>query len=257
MSDDQNAFLPINKEIEVAEGVFVRRRELIYKGVASIGLLGFASILNNLQAYAQTTPSGLTSFNDFLKEANPLTKSLIEDTSTGGQDRYLHALASHASKIESVPEPVSWNDSTQSFKPGTFIGFTPGGENFTVLQWRLEPNTEIRLHRHDYGNVVTVGLNGEANVRNFELVGDDVDYSPGKTIKVKKTVDQQLTRGSVNLVSLDKNYIHGFRAGPDGAHGIDITTRIKPKPDHGTPYLGVSDKAEDEFRQIYEAEWQE
>lgn len=245
--------LPKGQEIEVADSIFVRRRDFINFSTRAIGLMGIASLIRG-QAFAQTSR---LSFQDFLKEANPLTASLIEDISTAGQDRYLHSLASVASRLHDIPDPVAWNDSTQSFKPGTFIGFTPGGEKFTVLQWRMEPNTEIRLHRHDYGNVVTVGLNGEARVRNFEIVSTDKNYKPGGTIQVQKTVDQQLSRGKVNLVSLDKNYIHGFKAGPDGAHGIDITTRIKPKPEHGTPYLDVKDMPIDDVRQIYDAEWQE
>ena len=197
------------------------------------------------------------SYEQFLSLANPLAKSLVGDTSTEGQDQYLHSLAAIAARIKTVPEPVAWNDSTQSFKPGTDIGFTPGGDGFTVLHWRMAPNTQIRLHRHDYGNVVTIGLGGDARVENYEIADNDQDYIPGKSFRVRKTVDQQLTPGNINLVSLDRNYIHGFTAGPDGAHGLDITTRIRPKPDHGTPYLSVSSNAADEARQIYEAEWEE
>ena len=121
----------------------------------------------------------------------------------------------------------------------------------------MEPHTQIRLHRHDYGNVVTLGLSGYNRVENYEIVGEDHDYDPGKFFQVRKTVDQQLRRGDINLVSLDRNYIHGFTAGPDGAHGLDITTRIRPKPEHSTPYLSVRGNAVDEFKQIYQAEWED
>ncbi len=46
--------------------------------------------------------------------------------------------------------------------------------------------------------------------------------------------------GSVNLGSLDRNYIHGFVAGPDGARGLDITIRLRPGPEHNTPYLDAA-----------------
>lgn len=241
-------------EIEVADGVFVQRRKFLIGGLSTFALAGLMSSLPLRKVFAQ---SGALSYEQFLSLANPLAKSLVGDTTTEGQDQYLHSLAAIAAKIDSVPEPAAWNDSTQSFKPGTDIGFTPGGEGFTVLHWRMAPNTRIRLHRHDYGNVVTVGLGGDARVENYEIADENQDYVPGKTFRVRKTVDQQLTPGNINLVSLDRNYIHGFTAGPDGAHGLDITTRIKPKPDHGTPYLSVSNKATDEVRQIYEAEWEE
>ncbi len=238
----------MTEEIEVADGFFVKRRKIVFGTAAS---MAFARLFM-MPAAAQ----GTMSYDQFLKAANPLAKSLIGDTSTAGQDEYLHSIAALAARVDAVPDPVAWNDSTQSFTPGTEIGFTPGGESFTVLHWRMAPNTEIRLHRHDYGNVVTLGLGGEARVRNFEVVSENKDYVPGNIIKVRKTVDQQLTAGNINLVSLDRNNIHGFIAGPDGAHGLDITTRLKPRPEYGTPYLGVRTDAEDDIRQIYEAEWQ-
>lgn len=250
MNDNYEELLPLNEEIEVSEGVFIKRRTILTGGLGLIGLAPF------FRAFAQSTSLGQISFDQFLAEANPLTKSLIGDTSTGGQDNYLHALASVASRLESLPDPASWNDSTQSFKPGTWLGFTPGGESFTILHWRLEPHTEIRLHRHDYGNVVSLGLSGDARVKNYEIVSEDQNYQPGKSFRVRKTVDQQLTRGNINLVSLDRNYIHGFTAGPEGARGLDITTRIRPKPEHSTPYLSVRGEAIDDTRQIYEAEWE-
>ncbi len=239
----------MTEEVEIADGIFAKRREFIVGSAASVAFLN----LVNTFAAAQDS----STYQQFLDAANPLAKSLIGDTSTAGQDEYLHSIAALAAHIDAVPDPAAWNDSTQSFTPGTEIGFTPGGESFTVLHWRLAPNTEIRLHRHDYGNVVTLGLGGEARVRNFEVVSEDRDYVPGNIVRIRKTVDQQLTKGNINLVSLDRNNIHGFIAGPEGAHGLDITTRLKPRPEHGTPYLGVRDEALDDVRQIYEAEWQE
>ncbi|HRW29986.1 MAG TPA: hypothetical protein P5227_08315, partial [Emcibacteraceae bacterium] len=237
MSQSEN-----ENEIEVADGVFVRRRTFLIGGLSSTLLGGLMSSIPLRKVFAQ---SDTFSYEQFLSLANPLAKSLVGDTSTEGQDQYLHSLAAIAARIKTVPEPVAWNDSTQSFKPGTDIGFTPGGDGFTVLHWRMAPNTQIRLHRHDYGNVVTIGLGGDARVENYEIADNDQDYIPGKSFRVRKTVDQQLTPGNINLVSLDRNYIHGFTAGPDGAHGLDITTRIRPKPDHGTPYLSVSSNAAD------------
>ncbi|MDA0707931.1 MAG: hypothetical protein O2963_02495 [Proteobacteria bacterium] len=225
------------------------------------GLASATSFLFTENAYSQESgelnkQQSTISFNQFLNQANPLAKKLIGDTSVGGQDQYLHSLASLASRMDNVPDPASWNDSTQSDKPGTYIGFTPGGESFTILHWRMEPHTRIRLHRHDYGNVVTLGLSGDTRVENYEIVSSNQDYIPGNTIQVRKTVDQQLNAGSINLVSLERNYIHGFTAGPDGARGLDITTRIRPKPAHSTPYLTVGKNALDEFKRIYEAEWE-
>jgi hypothetical protein len=46
---------------------------------------------------------------------------------------------------------------------------------------------------------------------------------------VRRTVERWLTPGATNLANLDRNCIHGFVAGPRGARGLDITTRIREK----------------------------
>jgi hypothetical protein len=90
---------------------------------------------------------------------------------------------------------------------------------------------------------------------NYEVIGEP-DYAYGGTFRVRQTVDQLLGPGDVNLVSLQRNYIHGFVAGPDGARGLDITTRLKPRPEHGTPFLDIGAAPVDEFTRTFEASWE-
>lgn len=250
--DNDLSDLPIDEDIEVEPGLIVRRRALF--SIAPATLVGAAAFLTGGPAGAKQARK-IISFERFLEEAKRTAGELISDTSLEGQARYLHALAAIAGQLGKVPEPVSWNDSGQSLTPGTVIGFTPGGDPFTVLQWRMEPGTRIRYHAHTYGNVVTVGLSGAARVKNFEVVGEP-DYAASGAFHVRRTVDQILEPGMTNLVNLERNYIHGFEAGPDGAHGIDITTRIKPRPEGGTPFLEIhEERALNEFQQIFEARW--
>jgi hypothetical protein len=142
-------------------------------------------------------------------------------------------------------------DSGQGETAGTFIGFNPGGEPFTVLHWKMNPRTAIRLHAHTYGNVVTLGLEGDAVVENYEVAGEK-QFASETAFDVRRTRRQWLSRGGVNLVSLERDYIHGIRAGSNGARGLDITTRIRSK--EPTPYLVFRDKA-DASREIRRAHW--
>ena len=149
--------------------------------------------------------------------------------------------------MHSVPVPDKWNSTSQGETPESYrIGFNAGGDPFRVLHWRLEPGAVCWPHAHTYGNVVSIGIEGVAQVRNYEVVGAP-DYTFGGTFRVRQTVDQLLTPGSVNLVSLERNYIHGFVAGADGARGLDITTPLKPRPEHSTPYLSIGKTPVDEF----------
>jgi hypothetical protein len=219
------AELELGEERVVAPGVWVERRGVL-ASVAGL-LLGIPG-----SALAQA-PGADMAYDQFLAEVTPLAKALLADTSIVGQDRYLLTLASVAVRLSDVEQPAM-RDSGQGAGPGTFIGANPGGEVFTVLHWRMEPGSEVRRHAHTYGNVVTLGLAGAARVQNYEVVGAR-DYATAGPFIARKTKDQWLTRHGVNLVNLERDYIHGSRAGPEGARGLDITTRLRPKAP--TPYL--------------------
>ena len=232
------------EEIEVAPGFFVERRSVL------LGICGFLAT-----AWPNVGRSAALSYEEFLAKANPLAQSLIPDKTRAGQDHYLRSLAAIAANLNDAPVPAQWNETNQGDTPESYqIGFNPGGSPFTVLQWRLEPGARCRPHAHTYGNVLTVGLEGVARVSNYEVVGT-ADYGSDKTFKVRQTMDQLLRPGSVNLVSLYRNNIHGLVAGPDGARGLDITTRIRPKPEHGTPFLDIGSSPLRRFERIFEASW--
>ena len=243
---------PIDQEIEVSPGFFIERRSLL----AGLGgmLLGIAPGAKSIANSNEKIGDGL-SFEQFLAQANPVAQSLVGNASLSGQDKYLRSIAALASGLTNVPIPSDWNNTSQGETPESYrIGFNPGGDPFRVLHWRLEPGAICRPHAHTYGNVVSIGIEGIVRVRNYEVVGGP-NYEFGGTFRVRQTVDQLLTPGSVNLVSLERNYIHGFVAGADGARGLDITTPLKPRPEHSTPYLSIGKTPVDEFARTYDASW--
>jgi hypothetical protein len=244
VKSNSRAPLLLNEAVEISPGYIVERRSVL----AGLGALLLAQL-------ALPSRAATLSFADFLAEANPLARELVTDASAEGQDRYLKSIAALAAQLDAVPLPEAFNPTNQGQTPESYrIGFNPGGDPFTVLHWRLEPGAVCRPHAHTYGNVVSLGLEGLVRVSNFEVVGTP-DYAEPGTFRVRQTMDQVLGRGDVNLVSLDRNYIHGFVAGPDGARGLDITTRLRPRPDHGTPFLDIGAVPIDDFLRTYDASW--
>lgn len=219
-------------EKQVAPGLWLSRRSFLAWCSAGLATQAF---LTAADVFAEEPSYG---FDDFLEAANASARELLDDRSAAGQDHYLRTISAHAAGLRDVPLPDQWNDSGQSDGPGTFIGFNPGGIGFVVLHWRMEPGTRIVPHAHTYGNVVTVGLEGVVRVRNYEVVGRR-DYTTDSDFVVCNTIDQALHVGATNLVSLERDYIHGFDAGNDGGRGLDITTRLLPKPEFGVPYLDL------------------
>lgn len=243
MIDENADELPLGRTVRLEPGLRVERRSFLAvtaRALAAVGLVPRT-------AYARLGVRDSISFDEFLAEVLPEARKLVADTSTAGQDAYLTTLARHAVRLGEVQQP-SWNDSGQSLTPGTFIGANLGANGaktdpFVVLHWRMDPGTRIEAHAHTHGNVCTLGLEGEVQVSNFEMLGPR-DFDVAAPFVAKRTVRQALVRGSVNLVSLDRNYVHGTIAGPQGGRGLDITTRIKPRrPD--VPYLRLEGKRSD------------
>ncbi len=250
MGQKSNIQLPIDEEIEVSPGFIVERRSFM----AVFGGMSFAMLPGVIaKAAIEENADKNISFDQFLAEANPLAKKLITDTSISGQDLYLRSIAALTAKLQGIPIPEKFNNTDLGINAEDYkIGVNPGGNPFTVLHWRLEPDAICQPHVHEYGNVVSIGIEGAARVSNY-VSNDTFDYDNNGTFQIKKTVDQLLTAGSANLVPLDM--IHGFQAGPDGARGLDITTRLKAKPKHSTPYLSIATAPTDPFTGTYDASW--
>jgi hypothetical protein len=250
--DESTDELPLGRTVRLEPGLWVERRSFLAATARALAAAGFVPGT----AYARLGAADLVSFDEFLAEVLPEARRLVADTTTTGQDAYLKALARHAVRLGEAPQPT-WSDSGQSLTPGTFIGANLGADGaktdpFVVLHWRMDPGTRIEAHAHTHGNVCTLGLEGEVSVSNFEMRGPR-DFDVTAPFVAKRTVRQTLVRGSVNLVSLDRSYVHGTIAGPRGGRGLDITTRIKPRRP-GVPYLRLERKRSD-GPDLFDAVW--
>ena len=78
-------------------------------------------------------------------------------------------------------------------------------------------------------------------------------FSSKKEFKVQETHNEILTSGRINTLSAKRDNIHTFKAGKDGARGIDITTYHGK--DAGFSFLDIEKKASDKEKRIYKAIW--
>lgn len=220
MDERELGTLPIGEDVEVERGVLVHRRSFFTTAAVAFAAANLPSVAH---ARALDVASDELSYDEFVKQVVPIAQRLVADTSLRGQDVYLHTLASFAARVSKVAMPEM-----RANGAGTFIGANDGGDPFVVLHWRMEPKSVIGTHPHEYGNVVTLGLEGAARISNYEVVGER-DYDSKTSFVVRRTVEQWLTPGAINLVNLERNYMHGFVAGADGARGLDITTRLRER----------------------------
>lgn len=240
--------LRIGESTETAPGVIVERR--CFLKTAAI-LLGAVAIPGLAPLRLGATEHSALSIEEFLAEAVPVAEAMLENPSLLGQDHYLLTIAALAVRLGPVAQPDFRE--TPAAGPGTFIGGSGAANPLVVLHWKMNPGSEIRRHAHTYGNVVTLGLEGATEIDNFEMMGER-DYDSPKPFQVRRTLSQWLTAGSTNLVNLERNYIHGFRAGTEGARGLDITTRIHER--RKTPYLVLGKQIEGDHG-VFEGHWTE
>jgi hypothetical protein len=226
-----------------------------FLGLAALGVVGMRRA-GSLTA-ASAASAGELTYEKFLAEAAPLARELVKDVSRTGEDRYLLALAAHAVRLRDVPVPeMRDNTFDKASKARTWIGANEGSADgldpFVVLHWKLDPGGVIAQHPHLYGNVVTLCLEGDLRVRNYEMV-EEPDFVRAEPFEVRRVNDQVLRAGDVNFVPLTHAYTHGFVAGEKGARGLDITTRTREW--QKTPSLVLSDEPIDEELGLYEGKW--
>jgi hypothetical protein len=237
---------------EVAPGVLVERRSVLWlsASAATAFLLGQAPRLES----GQPRSDGRLDWKEFLDEGVPLARELFQEKSPAGQDAYLQRLAALAVRLKAAPD-------TRLFPYGKLepkVEFAPSfrGVPFLIIQWRMHARAVLPAHCHPSTSVCTLGLEGEARLRNFEIEGEAPAFNSGskRTFLIRETHSQLITAGRVNTLSPTRDNIHYFEAGPDGARGIDITTPYGGNGDFS--FLAFEpDRPKDARRRVFEAAW--
>ena len=192
-------------------------------------------------------------WDDFLKQCVPVAEELHGDSSKSGQEAYLYWLASMSARLRLKEAPRAKLGRYGTLDPPVSFGVSFRGKPFFIVEWRLEPGALLPPHCHPNVSVCTLGLEGEARIRNFEIVGDAPVFSSKQTFQVRETHNEIIAPGRLNTLSAFRDNIHTFQAGNQGARGIDISTYHGP--DVGFSFLDISDRARDAERRIYEAAW--
>lgn len=239
-----HADLPFAQPFSAAPGLVVERRGLLTTVAAACAAAMLPASSSRWRD--RTAPGCGFTIEEFVREVAPVCKELLADTSATGQDRYLLTLAAFAVRLTDVPVP-----DMRQVRAGYRLGDNHGPDPFTVLHWELQAKATIAPHAHTYGSVVTLGLAGSARICNYEVVGV-VDFDTKGPIRVQRVCEQILRPGDVNLVSLERHYVHGFTAGSEGARGLDITTRLREK--RKAPVLQLGDSIDAEAG-VFAATW--
>jgi hypothetical protein len=237
---------------ELAPGVTIERRAIFWAPLAVA-----AAVLRAAQpARAANTPSAAPplDWGDFIHLCPADAAEFARDASETGQDAYLHRIAAWAVRLNAAPDT----------KLGAFPGLDPKvefgpsfrGVPFAVIQWRMAPRAILPAHCHPQASVCTVGIEGEARIRHFEVHGPAPAFDSGtKTpFLMRETRSQIVTPRRISTLSSTRDNIHYFEAGDAGARGLDITTAYGG--DGSFSFVAFQpDKPKDPKKQLFEAVW--
>lgn len=243
---------------EVAEGVTIERRRLLW-------LPALVAAIAGGRAQAQEFPpktgaggslsvqTGPFDWDDFLKQSVPSAMELHRDASAQGQETYLQWLALMAARLRLASIPHAKVGRFETLDPAVYFGPSHLGKPFFIIEWRMEPGAILPPHCHPNASVCTLGIEGEARIRNFELVGQAPEFTSRKSFRVRETHNEIIAPGRINTLSARRDNIHTFTAGKTGARGMDISTYHGP--DVGFSFLEIGGKPTDAESRIYEANW--
>ena len=248
------------QQIEIFPGAVIERRRILW-----LPIIAAAALVSDSAAAQDATkkpeasdnpaprPTGLLDWNEFLKQAVPQAKELHRDSSPQGQDAYLHWLALMASRLQLATIPQAKVGRFEKLDPAVYFGPSHRGQPFFIIEWRMEPGATLPPHCHPNASVCTLGIEGEARIRNFEVVGQAPEFSSRQSFRVRETHNEIITPGRINTLSAARDNIHTFQAGKTGARGMDITS--VHGPDVGFSFLELESKPADAEQRLFEAAW--
>ena len=252
-SDDHCAIHDTELDVEVADGVVVERRSLLWLSLGAVAsLLAGTSPLRGQDAPAaqgQAKPGKLT-FPEFLAEVYPVTQRLI--ASKGEEEEaYLMTVAAALSRLRKPSDPLRAamrQFSQENKKPG---------ERFPLaaVSMRLKAGRGFSHHDHLNYNGVIMGVEGEVRIRNFDFQGDTPPVDSTKTFQIRETRDDLILPGRFSTLGRQRENIHDLVAGKDGARVLDVFTFLAKGAT--SRYLEVEAKPRDAKARLYDAAWRQ
>ncbi|MFT4514247.1 MAG: hypothetical protein ACI91B_002956 [Planctomycetota bacterium] len=244
----------IEQNVEVADGVVVERRSVLWLSAAAVTsmLVGSGSLRSQDPAKQDPAPTknAKLSFANFLNQLLPQARRLI-DSKGEDEEAYLMTVAAAMSRLQDPNAPM--RDAMRKFSKEN----RKEGERFPIgaMAMNLKAGRGFTHHDHLNYNGIIMGLKGEARIRNYDFQGDPPATDSTKTFQIRETRDDLILPGRFSSLGLKRENIHDLVAGKDGARVLDVFTFFAGNAT--SRYLEVEDKPRDEEARIYEASWKQ
>ena len=244
----------------VAEGVLQERRSLLRLSAATVAAGLATSCAARLPRVAEPLPEpalapetpatdGTLDIAGFLAEMYPRAQRFV---ASGGQreEAYLMAVGELMARLR-TPTSQQANAAMRDFGKS----HADGGRSFEmwVVMFDLEPGKGFSHHDHRDYNGVILGVDGEAHVTNYDILGDTPVPPKGETFHIRQTRNDVILPGRFSTLATTRENVHELVAGPDGAVVLDVFTYLKPGAQ--SYFMNVEAEPLDAERRVYEASW--
>jgi hypothetical protein len=218
--------------------------EISYERRLLLGLPLFLAGTRSMQARAD-------SFSALTRACDALAADLLEKKSLTA-DEYLLKLASLGAALDPRDVPEGKLGRFSTFDPPIELGPIHRAVPIMIIQWRFAPGAVLPPHNHTPAHVLSVCVEGECRVRHFDALGAP-PLDSRETFRVRETENRVLRAGRSTSLTPDRDNIHTFEAGPEGAVGFDLNTFLPGEGDWSM--LELDDEPVKGYERIFEAKW--
>jgi hypothetical protein len=223
-------------------GVHVTRRSVLE-------LPALAALLPVFRSASRSREGGALTFAEFTERS----AAIATQDDAGFPEARLLRLAELAARLDPTGVPRPELGAFGGYEPQICFGPIHRSPGLFLIEWHLEPGAVLPPHNHTPVHVLSLCLEGECWVEHFEIVGDAPAPGAEGAFRMRTTHAQLLRPGRASSLTPERDNIHTFRAGPQGALGIDVNVSIPGKGD----WSMIEHRPEDVdgYQRVHRARW--
>ena len=237
-------------------GYSIERRVFIRAAPMAIAAFALASpsqmFARDPMSTTHSAEDSKLDFDDFFTQCSVLARAAQQELRLN-EEAHIFRLSEAASRLRLTSVPKAKLGAFARLDPPVEFGPLKVVVPLAIIQWRLAPDAVLPPHNHNPADVISLCLEGACTIRHFEIAGTAPEYSSKETFLVRESRNDLLTPGRMSSLSTIRDNIHTFKAGKEGATGIDINS-ILPG-DKPFSFLDLAEKPRDPQKRIYEAAW--
>jgi len=243
----------VNETVE--EGVRIERRSLLRLSGATLAsafamtACATSPVKRGARSDKSAEPlsAGALEIGELLSEMHPQAQRIIK---SGGEreEAYLMRVSELLARLR-IPTQAELRSAMRSFGESR----EGDGLQIWIVMMSLEAGKGFSHHDHRDYNGVILGVEGEAQVKNFDILGDNLVPPAGETFQIRQTRDDLILPGRFSSLGCTRENVHSLIAGPEGATVVDAFTFFKPGA--RSYNMDVESEPRDAERRIYDAAW--